>query len=220
MNTGYFMSFTIFLALSSTEFCNQYIRTSRAAAFLGLQPQQYPLVTLRGYIVFWGCAFTLITLAIALWKQETDHYAEAQERKRQRHRRAKHQRTSSAAARSKMEKGGAGLVKALWPEDAADTGVEWTTRRAEIVTAYAKLWGVVSQRHGSRVLRTFGCGRWDRCDVLVSLPLQLQDWHLVICALCFMHSICRLDMPWHAVQDVLCAVRASVWGNSGVVRLL
>jgi hypothetical protein len=31
MNTGYFMSFTIFLALSSTEFCNQYIRSGRLA---------------------------------------------------------------------------------------------------------------------------------------------------------------------------------------------
>jgi hypothetical protein len=152
MNTGYFMSFTIFLALSSTEFCNQYIRSSKAAALLGLQPQQYPLVTLRGYIVFWGCAFTLITLAIALWKQETDHYAEAQERKRQRHRRARHQRTKSAAARSensRMEKGSAGRGKVLWPDDAEDAGLAWTTRRAEIVTAYAKLWGVVSQRQGS-----------------------------------------------------------------------
>lgn len=31
MNTGYFMSFTIFLALSSTEFCNTYIRSTRLA---------------------------------------------------------------------------------------------------------------------------------------------------------------------------------------------
>lgn len=31
MNTGYFMSFTIFLALSSTEFCNKYIRSNRLA---------------------------------------------------------------------------------------------------------------------------------------------------------------------------------------------
>lgn len=35
MNTGYFMSFTIFLALSSTEFCNQYIRSSRLAGRQG-----------------------------------------------------------------------------------------------------------------------------------------------------------------------------------------
>jgi hypothetical protein len=28
--TGYFMSFTIFLALSNPEFCNKYIRSSRA----------------------------------------------------------------------------------------------------------------------------------------------------------------------------------------------
>lgn len=31
MNTGYFMSFTIFLALSSTEFCNKYVRGNRLA---------------------------------------------------------------------------------------------------------------------------------------------------------------------------------------------
>lgn len=35
MNTGYFMSFTIFLALSSTEFCNKYIRSSRLAGEVG-----------------------------------------------------------------------------------------------------------------------------------------------------------------------------------------
>jgi hypothetical protein len=44
------------------------------AGVLGLAPQEYPLITLRGYIVFWGCAFTLLTLAIAMFKQETDHY--------------------------------------------------------------------------------------------------------------------------------------------------
>lgn len=32
MNTGYFMSFTIFLALSSTEFCNKFIRSNSLLA--------------------------------------------------------------------------------------------------------------------------------------------------------------------------------------------
>lgn len=103
------------------------------AGVLGLQPQEYPLITLRGYIVFWGCAFTLLTLAIALWKQETDHYAEAQERKRRHHRRQKRGSSATAAA-------GSGSY-----DEAA--GVEWTQRRADIVSAYHKLWGVVSGQY-------------------------------------------------------------------------
>lgn len=111
-----------------------------AAGLLGLQAQDYPLVTLRGYIVFWGCAFTLITLAIALWKQETDHYAEAQERKRQRHRR--HKRNAGSAVKSaKLEDGIAGAASGGYDDT---TGAEWMQRRAEIISAYQKLWEVVS----------------------------------------------------------------------------
>jgi hypothetical protein len=35
MNTGYFTSFTIFLALSNAEFCNKYIRTNSTLAGMG-----------------------------------------------------------------------------------------------------------------------------------------------------------------------------------------
>jgi hypothetical protein len=115
-----------------------------ATGVLGLQPQEYPLITLRGYIVFWGCAFTLLTLAIALWKQETDHYAEAQERKRRRHRRHKRGSSITAAAAGKDGSAGPGAAVGSGSYDDA-AGVEWTARRAEIVSAYHKLWGVVSR---------------------------------------------------------------------------
>lgn len=115
------------------------------AGALGLQPVDSPLITLRGYIVFWGCAFTLLTLAIALWKQESDHYTEAQERRRQRRRR--HKRSSSAAKAAKLEDStaeAAGAAGGSLSDEEGEAGVQWTQRRAEIVTAYARLWEVVS----------------------------------------------------------------------------
>lgn len=117
---------------------------------LGLQPVDYPLITLRGYIIFWGCAFTLITLAIALWKQESDHYTEAQERKRQRRRKHKHKHTNGSGSKvAKLEAGTAGagdeaVCSAVGSEEEGDLGLDWSHRKAEIVSAYARLWEVVS----------------------------------------------------------------------------
>ncbi len=107
-----------------------------------MTPQEYPLITLRGYIVFWGCAFTLLTVAIALFKQETDHYTEAQERKRRlRHKKHKRSNNSSPAAKAaRLEDGRANGV-----DGEGDVELDWSHRRAEIVTAYAKLWEVVSR---------------------------------------------------------------------------
>lgn len=126
--------------IPSTEQC-----ICRRSLSPGLRPQEYPLITLRGYIIFWGCAFTLITLAIALWKQESDHYTEAQERKRQRRRKHKPKHTSNMT--SQLEAGTAGQAAG---HDDGDAGLDWTHRRAEILTAYARLWEVVSA----------ACSRW------------------------------------------------------------
>lgn len=134
--------------LPALLFCTVLLRAASAGA-LGLQPQDSPLLTLRGYIVFWGCAFTLITLAIALWKQETDHYTEEQERKRRKHMHKKrHKRVggggSAGRAAPELEDGRAGAAAAAAAHDEEEAGPDWVSRRAEIVTAYQKLWQVVS----------------------------------------------------------------------------
>eukprot|EP00897_Mesotaenium_endlicherianum_P005807 jgi/Mesen1/5254/ME000263S04355 len=60
INTGYFMSFTIFLALSDESFCNRYLRKS---------PLPYGWMSLAGYLRAWGCIYILVTFLL-LWKRE------------------------------------------------------------------------------------------------------------------------------------------------------
>lgn len=76
MNLGYFTSFTVFLAfLNNADFCNAHIRSNvylrklMGPAFAS--PRDEGLVSLGGYIQFWGCVFALSTLAIALFKKES-----------------------------------------------------------------------------------------------------------------------------------------------------
>jgi Acetyl-coenzyme A transporter 1 len=60
MNIGYFTSFTVFLALSDPEFCSSYFGTAPGV----------PLVTLSGYMRFWGYVYLVVTAAVALFKNE------------------------------------------------------------------------------------------------------------------------------------------------------
>ncbi|WIA38680.1 hypothetical protein OEZ86_001986 [Tetradesmus obliquus] len=151
MNTGYFTSFTIFLALSNAEFCNKYIRgNSTLAGLLHLQPSHpEALVSLKGYIAFWGWAFTAVTLAIALFKQEEDHLAdsaaaaaaadEAHEKQQRKAGSVKSKSSSgSADAQCLLANGGAVAAAA-----AADGGDDWGSRWREIRAAYVQLWEVV-----------------------------------------------------------------------------
>ncbi|KAJ3183714.1 hypothetical protein HDU85_002143 [Gaertneriomyces sp. JEL0708] len=61
LNTGYFLSFTIFLALNSPEFCNAYLRSS---------PQDVGLLALGGYMRFWGAMFLLCNAYLIFVKKE------------------------------------------------------------------------------------------------------------------------------------------------------
>ncbi|KAL6784386.1 hypothetical protein ACKKBF_B01590 [Auxenochlorella protothecoides x Auxenochlorella symbiontica] len=63
MNVGYFLSFTVFLALSDPDFCNARLRAPDKASDGGI-------VTLAGYLRFWGWAYLVLTLAIAALKKE------------------------------------------------------------------------------------------------------------------------------------------------------
>lgn len=57
LNTGYFVSFTVFLAFNSKDFVNKYFRSV---------PQDYGFVSLGQYMVFSGILYLLITFFIFL----------------------------------------------------------------------------------------------------------------------------------------------------------
>eukprot|EP00123_Amoebidium_parasiticum_P010170 comp19935_c0_seq1/m.24232 comp19935_c0_seq1/g.24232 ORF comp19935_c0_seq1/g.24232 comp19935_c0_seq1/m.24232 type:complete len:555 (-) comp19935_c0_seq1:269-1933(-) len=65
LNTGYFLSFTIFLALNSPEFCNTYLRWGQESADVGI-------ITLGPYMQFWGIVSLATTLWLALFKEEAE----------------------------------------------------------------------------------------------------------------------------------------------------
>ncbi|ORZ36113.1 MFS general substrate transporter [Catenaria anguillulae PL171] len=61
INIGYFMSFTIFLAFNSAEFCNKYIRSV---------PSDLGLLQLGPYLGFWALFYIGLTLWVAFFKDE------------------------------------------------------------------------------------------------------------------------------------------------------
>lgn len=64
MNCGYFLSFTVFLALSSPEFANKYIR---------LVPQSEGLFNLGGYLTFWGWMYIIVTALLVFVPEDPPH---------------------------------------------------------------------------------------------------------------------------------------------------
>lgn len=61
LTAGHFMSYTVFLALNASDFANKWIRTT---------PSDEGLVSLGGYLTFWGWAYILVTIGLALFKRE------------------------------------------------------------------------------------------------------------------------------------------------------
>ncbi|GAA6013083.1 hypothetical protein JCM10207_006166 [Rhodosporidiobolus poonsookiae] len=61
LNSGYFLSFTVFLAFNSVEFSNKYFRST---------PLDYPLVSLSGYLHFWAVGFIAVTAYLAFFQAE------------------------------------------------------------------------------------------------------------------------------------------------------
>ena len=61
MTAGHFLSYTVFLALSSPDFANKYFRTN---------PQEYGLFTLDSYLTLWGWAYLVVTIGLAVMKRE------------------------------------------------------------------------------------------------------------------------------------------------------
>ena len=65
LNTGYFLSFSLFLALNSLSFCNTYLRST---------PMDVPILTAGPFFQFWGAVFLVVTvwLIFKYEKPETD----------------------------------------------------------------------------------------------------------------------------------------------------
>ncbi|KAL7417056.1 acetyl-coenzyme A transporter 1-domain-containing protein [Mrakia frigida] len=61
LNSGYFLSFTVFLAFNSVEFGNKYFRST---------PLETPLITLGGYLHFWSVIYILVTAWLLKYQKE------------------------------------------------------------------------------------------------------------------------------------------------------
>lgn len=61
LTAGHFMSYTVFLALNASDFANKYFRTI---------PSDEGLVTLGGYLTFWGWAYIVVTIGLGFLKRE------------------------------------------------------------------------------------------------------------------------------------------------------
>lgn len=58
---GYFLGNVVFLALESADFCNRYLRVT---------PHKEGIVTLDGFLYFWGIVFLVTTTLVAVLKHE------------------------------------------------------------------------------------------------------------------------------------------------------
>jgi hypothetical protein len=63
LNSGYFMSFTVFLAFNSAEFSNKYLRTV---------PQDVGVLGLGAYMRFWAIMYLVVTAYLVLYKKENN----------------------------------------------------------------------------------------------------------------------------------------------------
>lgn len=61
LTAGQFLSYTVFLAFNSADFANKYFRS---------QPEETGLMTLGGYLTFWGWAYIAVTIGLAVMKCE------------------------------------------------------------------------------------------------------------------------------------------------------
>jgi len=61
LTAGQFLSYTVFLAFNSADFANKYFRAV---------PSEEGLMTLGGYLTFWGWAYIAVTIGLAVMKRE------------------------------------------------------------------------------------------------------------------------------------------------------
>ncbi|EZG03359.1 hypothetical protein H106_06841 [Trichophyton rubrum CBS 735.88] len=61
LTAGHFLSYTVFLAFNSPHFANTWFRST---------PSDEGLISLGGYLKFWGWAYLLVTIGLAVLKKE------------------------------------------------------------------------------------------------------------------------------------------------------
>lgn len=61
LTAGHFLSYTVFLAFYSKDFANRWFRT---------EPLEHGLMSLGGYLTFWGWAYIAVTIGLGLIKKE------------------------------------------------------------------------------------------------------------------------------------------------------
>ncbi|KAJ5111047.1 hypothetical protein N7532_001582 [Penicillium argentinense] len=61
LTAGHFLSYTVFLAFNSKDFANRWFRAV---------PSDEGLLSLGGYLTFWGWCYLIVTLCLALLKKE------------------------------------------------------------------------------------------------------------------------------------------------------
>lgn len=61
LTAGSFLSHTVFLAFQAPDFANRWFRTT---------PKDYGVVSLGGYMTFWGWAYLIVTFALGVLKKE------------------------------------------------------------------------------------------------------------------------------------------------------
>lgn len=61
LTAGQFMSYTVFLAFNSPDFANKWFRAV---------PLDYGIMTLGGYLTFWGWMYIIVTAGLAILKKE------------------------------------------------------------------------------------------------------------------------------------------------------
>jgi MFS family permease len=61
LTAGHFLSYTVFLAFNSKDFANRWFRAV---------PAEGGLMSLGGYLTFWGWTYLIVTLCLALLKKE------------------------------------------------------------------------------------------------------------------------------------------------------
>jgi len=61
LTAGQFMSYTVFLAFNSPDFANKWFRKVASTE---------PVMTLGGYLIFWGWAYLIVTIGLGIFKRE------------------------------------------------------------------------------------------------------------------------------------------------------
>ncbi|KAI4126918.1 MAG: hypothetical protein LQ338_003495 [Usnochroma carphineum] len=61
LTAGHFLSYTVFLAFNSPDFANRWFRST---------PSDVGVMTLGGYLTFWGWSYLIVTLGLAMLKRE------------------------------------------------------------------------------------------------------------------------------------------------------